>query len=384
MSHGNARSNDGRVLSGNSSTTPLNSAGVFTGQWEDVSAYNSVTVAVKTDQNGYYTIQFSPDGTNADSTLTRYYRTTQIEPPHRFTITRRYMRVVFTNNSGSNQTYLRLQTMVGEKADLNIPVDATMPQDYDATATRPTNYNYEVALGRRQGASTWNKFGYNSDVDTGTEAIWSAGGTFTPLYTAEQLNIASTSTNDTNGGTGANSIVVYGVDSSWNHVAEVVTLNGTTTVQTTNSYFCINRMAIYLAGSGKANAGVITATAPSAATTQAQMPAGEGTTQQCIFGVGQNQQFLSDWLQFNVLKISGGASPRVTIKGWVYSAVSSAKYEVFRGAIDTGVENTVQITPSQPFVIGEKSILWFEATTNTDNTEVSLRFSGILIQDVDA
>ena len=254
---------DGMVSIVNSSTTALNDTDVFTGEWEDVSAYNSLTVAVKTDQNGTYSIQFSPDGTNQDSTLTRYYRTNQIEAPHRFTITRKYARVVFTNDSGSNQTYFRLQTILGDQGELNAPADSTLAQDFDATVVRPTDFKYEVAEGLRQGYTTWNKWGYNPDIDVGTETVWSVGGTFTPLSSAGTLEVVSSSANDDGdpAGTGAQSIIIYGVDANYEEQTEVVTLNGTTAVTTTNSWLGVNRAAIYLSGSGGINAGDISITA---------------------------------------------------------------------------------------------------------------------------
>lgn len=392
MSMGFAKEKAGitsKVIDGNSSTTLLTNGSSFTGTWTDVSAYNSLTVAVKTDQDGYYTVQFSPDGSNADSTLTRYYRTAQIEPPHRFTITRKYARVVFTNNSGSDQTYFRLQTIAGEKSDLNIPVDATMSQDYDAISVRPTSFTEEVALSRRQGVSTWNKFGYNDDVDIATspEIIAAFGGTFQYITTGETINIVSSSTNDDGSpaGTGANSIVVYGVDENWDAQTEVVTLNGTTTVTTTTSWLGINRVAVYLSGSGKKNAGNITITASSSGYTMAYMPAGQSTTQQMLFYVPQNHQFLATFLHFNSIKLSGGGgAPEVQLKGWVYSAVSNSEYEVFRETLDTANESSVTINTSEPFIIGEKSILWFTATSDKDNTAVRGRFSGKLFRDVDA
>lgn len=377
------------VSSANSSTSLLTNGSAFTGTWEDVSAYDSVVVAVKTDQDGYYTIQFSPDGTNADSTLTRYYRTAQIEPPHRFTITRKYCRVVFTNNSGSDQTYLRLQTSFGDKEALNVPIDAAMSQDYDAIATRPTNYTEEVALGRRQGASTWNKFGYNNDVDVATspEVIAAYGGTFQYVTTGETLTIVSSSTADDGdpAGTGANSIIIYGVDENWDRQTEVVTLNGTTNVVTSTSWIGINRISVYLAGSGKKNAGNITATFTSSGYTAAYMPAGQSTTQQIVFYVPQKHQYLATWLYFNAIKLSGGGgNPEVTLKGWVYSAVSNAEYEVYRDVLDTANDNRINLEPPEPFIVGEKSILWFTATSDKDNTAVRGRLSGKLIRDVDA
>jgi len=369
----------------NSTSTLLNAAAVFTGTAEDVSAYDSVIVAVKTDQDGTYSVQFSNDGTNWDSVLTRYYRTSQIEAPHRFTIARKYVRVVFTNTSASNQTYLRLQTMYGQKTALNAPTDAVLAQDYDAIVTRPTDYHYEVALGRRQGATTWNKFGYNADIDIGTETIWSAGGTFSKMTAAATLSVVSTSIADDSGSTGANSVIIYGVDANWDTQTEVVTLDGTTPVITSGTWLGVNRMAIYLAGTGQTNAGVISATATGGGSTlQAQMPIGEGTTQQSIYFVANNHQYLADFLAINSEKTSGGSSPKVRFKGWVFSAVANAAFLVFNTLMDTTVENAQVIEPSQPFIIGEKSVLYFEATTDTNDTFASCRFSGILVKDIDA
>jgi len=375
-----------KISTDNSSTTPLSSSATYTGTWEDCSSYSSIIVSVKTDANGMFYIDFSPDGTNADSTLTKYYNTTDIEPPHRYTVTRKYYRVRFTNDSAGAQTYFRLQTSLKKGAEaLNVPIDQSLSRDYDSISVRPTHYNYEVAQGLRQGVTTWNKFGYNADVDSAApEIIGAFGGAFTYLTSASTLTIVSSSVNDTSAGTGARSIVIYGIDANRKTQIEVVTLNGTTNVVTETTWLGINRAAIYLAGSGLSNDGNITITATTGGSTQGYMPAGEGTTQQAIFFTDDNHQALADWLLLNVTKLAGGSAPRVTIKGWVYSAVSNAEYEVFRVTIDTAVENTLELRPSQPFVIGEKSVLWFEATTNTNDTVVSMRFSLIQIKDKDA
>jgi len=340
----------------NSTAVLLAAGAVYTGIWEDVDDYNAVIVAVKTDQNGTFSVQFSPDGINQDSTLTRYYRTNQIEPPHRFTVTRKYVRVVFTNTSASDQTYLRLQTMFGIKGDLNAPTDSILAQDFDAIVVRPTNYNAEVALGRRQGATLWNKFGYNSDVDIGTEVIASWGGTFVPMTTARTLSVVSTDAADDGSpaGTGANSIIIYGVDANRQAQTVVVTMNGTTPVVTTETWLGVNRLSIYISGTGKVNAGTITATATTDSTIQGQIPIGVGTSQQCIFFTQLDHQAITEWLTLNTLK-QAGANPVVTIKGWVYSAVSNSKYEVVRHSIDTAVENHVELNPPLPFPIGERS-----------------------------
>lgn len=374
------------ISTSNSTTSPLNAAAVFTGTGEDVSQYESVVVSVKTDQDGAYTVQFSNDNTNWDSVLTRYYRTAQIEPPHRFTITRKYCRVVFTNTSASNQTYIRLQTTFGRKGDLNIPSDSIMSQDYDALSVRPTDFKYESALGRRQGYTTWNKFGFNTDIDIGTETIWSTGGSFTRMSTARTLSIVSTSTDDDGSpaGIGANSVVVYGVDANWKAQTVIVTLNGTTPVVTTETWLGVNRIAVYLAGSSGANVGVITATATTDLTIQAEVPAGVGTTQHAIYFVQADHQAIMDWLYITLVKNSGGTQPIVTVKAWVFSAVSNCWYEVFRDYLNGTIENHTELKPAQPFIVGEKSIIEFRATTDQNNTEVGVRVSLIEARDPDA
>lgn len=377
------------VSTDNSSITLLTNGSVFTGEWEDVSDYNSVVVAAKTDQNGYYSVQFSPDGVNQDSTLTRYYRTDQIEAPHRFTITRSYCRVVFTNDSGSDQTYLRLQTTFGTKSDLNAPLDSTLSQDFDAIAVRGSDYHSEVALGLRQGVTTWNKFGYNEDIDDGNEEIIASwGGDLQFLTVGETIDIVSTSTSDDLVGVGCQKIVITGVDENWDEQVEVVEMDGTTTVTTVTEWIGINRISIFKAGTSLKNVGTINITANTSGYTMAQMPLSTtqaaSVTQQCLFYVPVGYKFLAEWLHFNTIKISGGGgSPEVTFKAYVYSDVSTAIYEVFRDALDVADNNTLTIAPPVPFTIDEKSILWLVAESDTNNTAVRGRFSGELHRNKD-
>lgn len=365
----------------NSTSTLLTAGSVFTGTAEDVTLYDSVIVAVKTDQNGAFSVQFSNDGTNWDSVLTRYYRTDQIEAPHRFTIARKYIRIVFTNTSSSDQTYLRLQTTFGNKTALNTPLDATVAQDYDSIQVRPTDFHTEVALSRRQGASTWNKFGYNTDVDIGTEVIASWGGQFQFLTSGEPISISSTSVADASGNSGINSIAVYGVDSNWNTQTVIYPMSGTVAVVSAENWIGINRIASFLAGSGRSNIGTINISSVGSSYQMAQMPVGGGVTQQLVYYVPDNHQFLAEWLHFDVVKIGGGTSPEVTFKGQVYNAVNNTIQEVYRGYIDSAQANNIDVNSPIPFPISEKSILYFTATTTQDSTSVAGRFAGELFRD---
>lgn len=366
----------GRVLAQIASTDALTNGSNYTSSWVDVSGFNSLVVAVATDQNGYFEVQLSPDGTNADSTLTRYYKVGEINAPARFTITRRYARVRFFNNSGSNQTYFRLQCLVGDKADLNIPTDAVMSQAYDSISVRPSNYTDEVALGRRQGVVSWNKWGYNLDVDTGSqESIWPPGTPLSPLTTARTIGVASSSTADTSAGTGARTIRIVGIDANRDYQTEDVTMNGTSTVTTTKTWLGINRAEVLTAGSGLVNAGNITLTATTAGTVQAYIPASSGITQQAFFFTEANTVAAIDWLFVNITKIVGGGSPRVTVRGYVRNFTRGVRYLVFQETLDTAVDNNISLVPTEPILVAGSSVIEFTAETDTNNTIVNLRFS---------
>lgn len=240
--------------------------------------------------------------------------------------------------------------------------------------TYESTYKYRVAMGQIDGQTTWNKFGYNLDIDTtGQEVISSFGGTFTPLLTESVLSFVSTSANDVNGGTGCHGLVVYGIDSGRNSKIEVVFMNGTTPVVSTSLWLGVNRVSIFRAGSLLVNEGRIDITAGAAI--QAQLPAGSSTTEQLIFFTQVGHTAMIDWLYLNAQKTSGGGNPKVTFIGYVYSSVSNARYEVFRFIIDTQTESSLNLRPSQPFVVGEKSCFWVEALTDVNNTQVNGRFS---------
>lgn len=129
-----------------------------------------------------------------------------------------------------------------------------------------------------------NKFGRNIDVDTGTdEDIWATGGTFAEPTTAQTMIVTSSSASDTISGTGARTLFIEGLDSSYNIVSETITLNGTSNVNSVGTYTFINRAYVLTFGSGGTNAGNITVTAQIDATVQATVLAGFAQTLNAIY-----------------------------------------------------------------------------------------------------
>ena len=370
--------NNGFTSTNNSTTTPLDSTATYTGVAE-LNSFPDVMVQVETDLDGTLYCEFSPDGTNWDTSLSFVFDTSRINPPHIFVKGSRYFRVRFINSETSTQSYLRLYTYYGNFQKLTSPINGTLSENYDAIVTRPSDYNSEVAMSKRQGRTLWNKFGYNDDIDSSSaEIIASFGGTFNIMTSADTLDIESTSGADAAAGTGCSYMLITGIDENYLHQEEYVTLTGLATVTTSNQWLGVNRMIAITTGSNDANVGTISASDTSGTFgIQAQIPIDNSVTQQCIFHTQINHNFLTNWLLLGALKLSGGSSPRVTFKGFSYSRVTDTVYEVFRMNMDTSVENHVELTPSHPFVIGGREVFYLTADTNTNNTETKARFSGI-------
>lgn len=160
------------------------------------------------------------------------------------------------------------------------------------------------------------KFGRNPDVDTGAyEDIWDGGSTWVGPTQSRIHAIASTNANDADAGTGAQTVHIYGLGSDYLNQDEVVTLSGSTAVNTAKSYTMIHRMVVETAGSGGTNAGTITATAAVDGTVTAQISLGAGQTLMAIYQVpGNNKGFLERYyasMNNVVTAISGDVSIQV-------------------------------------------------------------------------
>ena len=91
--------------------------------------------------------------------------------------------------------------------------NGALAQDVSSLSTRPSDYRYEVAMGQRTDVATVNKFGFNSDVDTGSsEIIASFGGTFDPtvnvIDTAQTFTITYNNSTDGSTATGARQLLI--------------------------------------------------------------------------------------------------------------------------------------------------------------------------------
>jgi len=367
----------------NSSTTPLANGATFTGEWENADHWDSVMIAISTDQNGSWWAEWSPDGVNVDSSLPKYYRTDRIEPPHRFTNARKYFRVRFTNNSGSDQTYFRLQALQGPKSNLNIPTNSTMAQEYDAIAVRPTEFRNEVSLNQRQGVASYNLIGYNPAIALANtpETIWGNGGRAHIMQSADTLRVFSDNVNDTSTGTGARAVIINGLDANRDILSETITLNGTTPVTSNNTFAGVNEVYVASAGSSKTNAGEITVDTTTGNNVVSHILTGTSQAQSLVFYTPNHYKALIEWLHLNVTSSGAAAATIVDLTVVIHNIAAGVIYNVLRFQIDTSVSNEGTLTTPVPFTIPNSSAIEFYVTASKANAEINGRTAILLFRD---
>lgn len=118
-------------------------------------------------------------------------------------------------------------------------------------------FELQVARGQITGHSTVLVSGTFPTLGTSQATVWNRGGIYVYPATAQVMVVASSSANDAAAGTGARTVVIQGLDASYNQIEETVTLNGQTGVNTTNSFLRVTHMYVATAGSGLAAAGTI-------------------------------------------------------------------------------------------------------------------------------
>ena len=132
------------------------------------------------------------------------------------------------------------------------------------------------------------KFGSNATVGNTLETIWEEGGLYAYPASASTMTVSSSDTNDTSAGTGARTVLISGLDASYNEASETIILDGQTAVTTVNTYIRMNRAIVLTAGSGAGNAGVIYV---GTGTVTAGVPANKFTT----IAIGANQTLQAFW-----------------------------------------------------------------------------------------
>lgn len=241
-------------------------------------------------------------------------------------------------------------------------------------------FELQVSRNQIQGHRNVTVFGFNSDVDTSQVSVWPLPSLIPFPSAALQMTVSSTSANDTSAGTGAQTIVVQGLDANYNEVTETVTLNGQTAVTMTASLLRVNYAFVATAGSGNSAAGdiyigtgVVTAGVPATTYNIIKFDYNDTTTGSYTVPAGYTA-YVSQGL-FS----SGQASGSTQVQGrLVVRGTNNIRRTAALTTLNNGVANYVF---EYPLAVPEKTTIEATAIGSANNNGVSSLFILVLIKD---
>lgn len=244
-----------------------------------------------------------------------------------------------------------------------------------------TDFFFEVAKGKVVGHKAVIITAHNDNVSSAAEEdIWEEGGHLIKLTSAETMNIVSDNVGDDSDKDGARTVIISGLDGDYKDINEVITMNGTSNVETSKSYIRVRSLATRTAGSTITNSGAITATASSASTVQCKIDNGNGQSANIHYTVPTGKKSYIIRLDLNTQKTTGGQSPIVHFLGHVQPK-GGAEIVAFDNHIDSSVQNF--LTLEQPIMpaLASGADIRIDADTDQNDTIAGARFYIIEVDD---
>lgn len=221
-------------------------------------------------------------------------------------------------------------------------------------------------------------FAVSGTLDTTTpEDVWSAGVNLVLPTTAATASIVSTSTSDASAGVGARSALLNGLDENYDPILEVVTLNGTTPVVTTQSFLRINSMRVISSGTSKHNVGVLTASI--GGNVQKYMAATKSIAQCSHFTIPNGYTAFTTGVTLSVFRASGSGTREAEIYQHVYIPSINTDYTTVTYGL-TNQGGVFKSSPAAPSQTPQHSTLWFKAVASGANTIVTTSHEIVLIK----
>ena len=199
-----------------------------------------------------------------------------------------------------------------ESGDSIIPIDTLGTQLTDT-------YRFQIARGAIPGAAPIFLTSNNPVVTVTPETIWKVGGTYPWPNYSTTLSISSTDADDNIAGTGARLLFIDGLDINYAQISEVVILNGTTSVNTTQDFYRINDAIIISAGSSWSNEGEIDILHNG--TIVSRISELEGESHQAVYTVPANHTLFT-----GTFSVSSGKSDEVAVTAWVRPNITGVMF----------------------------------------------------------
>ncbi len=221
-------------------------------------------------------------------------------------------------------------------------------------------WELQVSRGQIAFHETLFKFGSNVSVSTVEETVWTGGGIYPYPSTAANLGVVSTASGDT-----TTRINIIGLDGDYNEITEKVTVNGVTSVTTSNTYLRVYRALV----SANEPSGNINIT--HSGTLVAQIVSSTNQTLMAVYTVPAGHS-----LYLGRGSISSGTEQ---INKFVTGCF---KIRPYQGVFQTKVllNTPGDIDWEYPIKVAEKSDIEARAQSSSGDQYVAASFEGVLIK----
>ena len=254
------------------------------------------------------------------------------------------------------------------------------------------DFGLDCARGLIPGCGVVTKFGRNIEVDSGVTAdVWDGGETgdvstsWVAPTQARQHLIASTDGNDASGGTGARTVLIFGL-TDWDTAesSETITMAGTSGVTSVSSYVIIYRIQVLTKGATASNIGTITATALTDNTITAQITPLVGQTGMAIYGIPSTQKLFIGRFYGNMNRASGaGASTGYVNLILLVNPEPQTELTNFvtRHTFGISLDGTSALTINYANrkVVDGPAIIKIQVDSGTNNMDISAGFDAYII-----
>ena len=387
----------GFVSTDNSTTSTLAADAVFTGTGEDVTRFNSVTVTSTSNvanATSGISLEFSPDGTNWDRKLIGHI-VGKKEHTHTLRIQNKFFRVVYTNGS-TIQTSFRLQTLYHTSNSLPYINRTGQPQGTVDTlpVRQTTEVDLDYARKHMPGGRAFFFFGFNDSMTSGTwEDVWPNASDVPWLTTAAKMEVVSSNAADASAGTGVRQVELHGLSTTGVNQDEIITMNGTTAVESSLTYIRVNKLHNENVGTyGGSHEGDITCRVTGAGSTQSLMTGREGSVDvSSQYGSGEagNGYWsvpLDKVLYITRLEVTPNVKANQTIdivlyerEGILNTSAPQDPRRIIWSAIE--IDKPVEKVFKSHIKIKNLTDLWFRAKPSGTNSKVSVSLDFYLVDE---
>jgi len=223
--------------------------------------------------------------------------------------------------------------------------------------------------------NTINKFGRNLNIaaNSNPEIIWSGGATYPFQTSAQSIEIVSSSGLDTGGGTGAQTIQVFGLDENWLPINETKTLTGIVEVDLDNTYIRIFRAEIINVGATNSNVGTINIQVQGGGTILAIIEPTIGQTLMAIFSTSANQIAYLKKVDASIVRTTNVVRGSMQIRIREFEqAIKTKKTFSFTS------DNSYQYLYVGSIILPPKTDIWLEKTFASAVSAISAEFDMII------